>query len=319
MEQSLGNYELVRLLAQGGMADVYLARPIGLDCDVVLKVLNAACENSAEARSLFADEARIARVLRHPNLATVYGIAHERYLAMEYVEGADLRELLVIATQTGRTISFEAAIAIVAAAASGLDYAHRQCDPDGSPLHLVHRDVSLSNIMVRHDGVVKVIDFGIARSGSSVHVTDPGVVRGKASYMSPEQCLGSAIDCRTDVFALGVVLYELTTGRPCFDGATTFSRMLAVVHGEYAAPSTIDARYPAALERVIRKALAIDPAHRYQSAAELVAALRDVARGHAWSCDQRCIAELMTELLGPQGHDFDDDTHIGPPPFALAA
>jgi len=305
------SYELVRLLAQGGMADVYLARLA--DVPVVLKVLNDEYANSAEARLLFAHEARLARVLRHQNLATVYGLAHERYLAMEYVDGANLCELLAIATHTGCAITYECAIAIAAAAARGLDHAHR--------LGVVHRDVSLSNIMVRRDGVVKVIDFGIARSRDAVHVTNPGTLRGKPSYMSPEQCLGNEVDRRTDVFALGIVLYELATGRPCFVGTTSFARMVAIVHGEYISPSRYDARFPAGLERVIRKALAVDPADRYQSAAQLGEALRDLARAYAWSSDGGCLAKLMADLLGeePGAGDFDDETYVGPPPFAFAA
>src|SRR5690606_18431290 len=158
--------------------------------------------------------------------------------------------------RAGRAVPYAIAISIIAAAAAGLDHAHRRGDAGGNPLRLVHRDVSLSNIMVGHDGSVKVVDFGIASTTISDVHTIPGVVRGKASYMSPEQCLGDELDHRTDVFALGVVLYELTTGTRCFHGKSDFERMLAVVRGDYIAPCRIVADFPPELEQVIRTALA---------------------------------------------------------------
>src|SRR5258708_4913134 len=193
------------------MADVYLARHAALGSRVAVKVLSDTRAGDPEARALFLDEARLLAMLDHENLAAVYEVdamAGVHYLAMEYVHGADLRELLAAALRAHRSIPFDVAVAIVRAAASGLDHAHRRTAPDGRPLRLVHRDVSLSNIMIGHDGAVKVIDFGIAQAATSSVHTQPGVVRGKASYMSPEQCLGDALDCRTDVFALGIVLYE---------------------------------------------------------------------------------------------------------------
>ena len=158
--------------------------------------------------------------------------------------------------------------------------------------------MSLSNIMVGHDGSVKVVDFGIATTTiASVH-TLPGVVRGKASYMSPEQCLGDPVDQRCDVFALGVVLYELTTGARCFAGKTDFERMLAVVQGDYIAPSDLVASYPPELEEVIRTALATDPARRFASAAAMIEALQRVAIGQGWIGGPDAIQRAMRELFG---------------------
>jgi serine/threonine protein kinase len=132
----------------------------------------------------------------------------------------------------------------------------------------------------------------------SSHHTNPGIVRGKASYMSPEQCLGDQVDLRTDVFALGIVLYELTTGRRCFQGNTDFERMLAVVRGDYVLPTTAVASYPNALEQVVRTALALDPAHRYPSAAAMIEALDRVSRGQGWSTGPTAISGLMRQLFG---------------------
>ena len=194
----LGRYEIVRLLAQGGMADIYLGREIELArgssprrCGwttpsprfVAIKVLSKQRNECAESCALFADEARLVGLLEHPNLSEVLEVNEENgtaYLVMEYVHGADLRQILGQAATANVALSYECAVSIVCAAAAGLDHAHRAVDGSGKQLDLVHRDVSLSNIMVGHDGSVKVIDFGIAQSRAALHVTNPGVVRGKA-------------------------------------------------------------------------------------------------------------------------------------------
>jgi len=310
----LGKYELVRLLAQGGMADVYLARQTDLGRYVAVKVLNAQRARDAESCALFRDEARVVGMLSHANLAGVFDVdaaCGVHYLAMEYVHGADLREVLAQAEAANAAIDYDCAVSIVAQAAEGLDHAHRRCAPDGRPLHLVHRDVSLSNIMVGHDGSVKVIDFGIAISAASVHHTEPGVVRGKASYMSPEQCLGDPVDLRTDVFALGVVLYELTTGRRCFQGNSDFERMLAVVRGDFVPPSVLVPSFPVALEQVIHTALAIDPENRYPSAAAMIQALEGVAALEGWTLGAATHLRMMRSLFGtppaPWAYTMHDD------------
>lgn len=305
----LGNYELVRLVAQGGMADVYLARQLGVwstppgqfERHVAVKVLNHMRAKDPEACALFLDEARLLAMLNHHNLASVFEVDIEdgvHYLATEYVHGADLREVLNAATAKQRAISYQAGVSIIAAAAAGLDHAHRRCGPDGKPLHLVHRDVSLSNIMVGYDGAVKVVDFGIATATVSSVRTQPGVVRGKASYMSPEQCLGDEVDLRTDVFALGIVLYELTTGHRCFQGNTDFERMIAVVRGELVPPSVHVPAYPPALEAIVKIALSPDPINRFSSAAAMIDAIEEVSASLGWIWGASVIADLMQELFG---------------------
>ncbi|HEU4728795.1 MAG TPA: serine/threonine-protein kinase [Kofleriaceae bacterium] len=299
----LGSYELIRPLAQGGMADVYLARRLGpgqFERHVAIKVLNPG-RADAEARTMFLDEARVVAMLNHQNVASVLEVdveGDQHFLAMEYVHGADLRGILGAAQHQGMMLPLPASIAIVCAAAAGLDHAHRRSGPDGRPLRLVHRDVSLSNIMVGHDGSVKVVDFGIASTTiASVH-TLPGVVRGKASYMSPEQCLGDRIDHRSDIFALGVVLYELTTGARCFHGKTDFERMLAVVRTDYIPPGALIASYPVELEGVIRTALAAAPHKRFASAAAMIEALERVSALQGWAGGTGAIQRLMRSLFG---------------------
>ncbi len=317
----LGTYELLRPLAQGGMADIYLARRRGpgqFERQVALKVLSERRAEDPEACAMFLDEARLVAMLHHRNIASVLEVDvvdGKHYLAMEYVHGADLREVLLATQRSGARMPFATAITIVCAAAAGLDHAHRRCGNDGKPLRLVHRDVSLSNIMLGHDGSVKVIDFGIASTAIATVHTSPGVVRGKASYMSPEQCMGDPVDHRSDVFALGVVLYELTTGARCFHGKTDFDRMLAVVRTDYLAPSELVAGYPAALEAVIRTALAARPHQRFASAAAMIEALEHIAAQHGWAGGPAVIERMMASLFGDRSASLPSltDVELAPP------
>jgi serine/threonine-protein kinase len=294
------------------MADVHLARHTEEGRYVAIKVLSDRRAADPDSCALFHDEARVAGMLAHINIAAVHEVAEEggvHYLAMDYIHGVDLREVARQAAGLGVAIPYACAASIVAAAAAGLDHAHRRCDASGRPLNLVHRDVSLSNIMIGHDGGVKVVDFGIAQSTASEHHTNPGIVRGKASYMAPEQCMGDPVDRRADVFALGVVLYELTTGRRCFQGDNDFDRMFAVVRGTWLPPSVHIPEFPLSLERVIRTALALDPAHRYQSAAAMLEDLEAISALEGWQLGSRATAGLMCELFGhvPFPHDDGHD------------
>ncbi|HEU4727400.1 MAG TPA: serine/threonine-protein kinase, partial [Kofleriaceae bacterium] len=300
----LGSYELIRPIAQGGMADIYLARRAGpgqFERHVAIKLLSPARAGGAEACAMFLDEARLVALLNHQNIAAVLEVDvvdGKHYLAMEYVHGVDLRELLAAAQRAGTLPPLPVALAVACAAAAGLDHAHRRCGPDGRPLELVHRDVSLSNIMVGHDGSVKVVDFGIASTNiASVH-TLPGLVRGKSGYMSPEQCQGDPVDARSDVFALGVVLYELTTGARCFRGRTDFDRMIATVRGDHVAPGELVPGYPPELAEVIHTALASDRDARFASAAEFARALEGVALSRGWALGAGAIQRTMRDLFG---------------------
>ena len=297
----LGPYQLLRPLARGGMADIYLATRDGCPIarQVALKVLDPIRAPDPETRAMFLDEARLLALLAHHNIAAVLDvdIADEHlYLAMEYVHGVDLRNLLSASVRAGqRALEYDAAVAIVCAAAAGLHHAHDRTAPDGRPLELVHRDVSLSNIMASHDGAVKVVDFGIASTTIATVRTCPGTVRGKASYMSPEQCLGERVDRRTDVFALGVVLYELTCGIRCFAGKSDFDRMLAVVRGEYIRPSRIIEGYPAELEAILARALCVDAGARFPTAAAFADALSELARAYGWTLGSAPVVRVMAQ------------------------
>jgi len=319
----LGRYEVVRPLGKGGMAQVFLGRaghgPFARP--VALKVLDHHDEHAAEdLTELFLTEARVVALLQHPNIASVLDVGSDDgtlFLAMEYVDGVDLRTLLGACLDRRELPSYEVALAIVAQAATGLDHAHRRCDGHGQPLRLVHRDVSLTNIMVTHDGGVKVVDFGIARSTLSSNRTLPGTVRGKPSYMAPEQCLGEVVDHRADVFSLGVVLYELTTGVRCFEGETDFDRMLAVVRGTFQLPSALVPDFPADLEGVILKAMANDPGERYASCAALVAALEQILRDRGWAGGASSIRRAMRLLFGAGQEEVASSPPLGLEPTPI--
>jgi serine/threonine-protein kinase len=317
----LGTYLVVQPLGAGGMADVFLGR--SADRHVAIKVLDPSRATERDACRMFLDEARLVGMLDHANIAAVLDVDIDarknlHYIAMEYVHGKDLRDVMIHAAHQGSSLPYEVSIAIVMQAAAGLDHAHRRCDAEGRPLHLVHRDVSLSNIMVGFDGVVKLVDFGIAQSTLSTVHTMPGVVRGKASYMSPEQCMGEHVDLRTDVFALGVVLYELTTGARCFAGKTDFEKMLAIVRGDYIAPSDLVSDYPLELEQVVRCALSADPGQRFPSCAAMFDALDRVLTGRAWLGGVHAIQTVMASLFGVVREPWSDDdvTHVDTRPAA---
>jgi len=303
LPRRLGSCELMCLVAQGGMADIYLARRAGSAGarHVAVKLLNATRASGCDTCAMFLDEARILALLDHPNIVSVAEIDvvdGQCYFAMEYVHGADLRSLLLTALSRGGVLPLATSLALVSAAATGLSHAHRRRGPDGEALDLVHCDVSLSNIMASHDGAVKIIDFGIASCAIASATLSPGTVRGKPNYMSPERCLGDPIDARSDVFGLGVVLYELTTGHRCFRGRTDFERMLAVVRGEYVPPSELVTGYPRELAHVVHTALSVDPARRFASAEALAGALTEVAAGYGWTLGAGAIRRTMRGLYG---------------------
>ena len=271
MEQ-FGKYTLVRKIGTGGMAEVFLARAAlaqGLYKTLVIKKIHTAYARSTQFAAMFKDEAKIAAGLNHPNIVQVfdYGVAGETYfLAMEYVEGVDLLRLLQEAAKARVRIPYGISAYIVQQLAKGLDYAHRKADEGGQPLGIVHRDISPQNVLLSWDGGVKIVDFGIARA-RDVH-EEQGVIKGKFAYMSPEQARGEAVDCRSDVFAAGIVLYELVCARPLFTGKGK-EALEMVKSGAIPRPRDFAPELPESLERVVLKALAFHRDDRFQTARDL--------------------------------------------------
>jgi serine/threonine-protein kinase len=269
----------------GGMATVELARMDGaggFQKWVAIKRIHPHLTEEQQFINMFLDEARIAASISHPNVAQVFDLgkdANTYWIAMEYLHGEPLREIMRVNEEQETAIQPEVAARIIADAAEGLHAAHELRGKDGKPLNLVHRDVTPHNLFITYDGVVKVVDFGIAKVTGSLSSTHAGTIKGKIAYMSPEQVRGMQIDRRADVFALGVVLWEMTTGQRLFrveSDLATLSRVEACV---VPPPSALDADYPPELEAVVLKALQREPAARYQTARELSRALQKFLMG----------------------------------------
>jgi len=263
----LGRYEVVRHLASGGMAEIYLAKH-GAE-EVVVKVISRERGHDQKFVQMFLDEARVAATLHHPNIAGMLEVGRQDetyFLAMEYIDGDTVRALLERAVTIGYRVPLPVCVHIVAAVAAGLHHAHERKAATGDRLEIVHRDVTPSNIMLSWKGEVKLLDFGIAQANNRAAETQSGTIKGKFAYMSPEQCRGKGIDRRTDVFALGIVLYELTTQRRCFRTDSDFETMDRIVKGRIVTPTSFDPRYPPELEAILLKAMALDPDQRYLTA-----------------------------------------------------
>jgi eukaryotic-like serine/threonine-protein kinase len=307
-----GQYELIRRIATGGMAEIFLAKQTGISgferMLVIKRILPHLAENK-EFITMFLDEARIAAQLTHPNVVQIYDLGRlpnpeaglrnqdSYYIAMEYIHGEDIRKIYNQEVAREARIPFEYACHIIAQAAAGLDYAHRKVDISGQPLGLVHRDISPQNLLVTYDGHIKIVDFGVAKAANKMAQTRSGVLKGKYSYMSPEQAQGLKIDARTDIFALATVLYEITCGVRLFKRENELETLHAVIACDVTAPSKIDPSYPPALERIVMKALSKNPSKRHQSAGDLARDLDDYVQSLAQTLTARDVAGYMQDLF----------------------
>jgi|HubBroStandDraft_6_1064221.scaffolds.fasta_scaffold54102_2 serine/threonine protein kinase len=312
----LGRYEVVKHLASGGMAQVLLARATGIEGFeryVVIKQIHVERANDPTVVKMFLDEARLAASLHHANIVQVHDIgqeAGEYYFAMEYLHGEDLRGVLHKHAVKHEYLPLEHVITIITSAAAALHHAHEQLGPDRLPRGIVHRDVSPANIFVCYDGTVKVVDFGIAKAAHRTTQTHSGTLKGKIAYMAPEHCLGKEVDRRSDIFALGIVLYELYTVRRLFKGASEFITMSAIVSGKIPPPSQHRPEIPPQLEAIIMKALATAPADRYQTAGELRVALDRLADELGLRTSTTALADYLAQKLGRRPEPWlDEDSH----------
>jgi TonB family protein len=270
-----GQYVLLEKIASGGMAEVWKARMRGVEGFqkiVAIKKILPHLSDNQEFIEMFIDEAKLAAQLNHNNIIHIYDlgkIQSSYYIAMEYVDGSDLKTILQRAEERGQPLTVELAMFIASKIAAALDYAHRKRDFENQEMGLVHRDVSPQNVLISQEGDIKLCDFGIAKAASKASHTQAGALKGKLQYMSPEQAWGRSIDRRSDVFALAAVLFETLTGRKLFTGENEISILEQVREARVVPPSQFNEEVTPEIDRIVLKALERDPANRYQSAGEM--------------------------------------------------
>jgi eukaryotic-like serine/threonine-protein kinase len=283
--RAIGRYVMYEEIASGGMAAVHFGRlssDAGFSRTVAIKYLHPHYARDAEFLSMFLDEARLVSRIRHPNVAApldvvVLARSEEVFLVMEYVHGETLARLIEEAVRLPLALPPNVSANIVSGALHGLHAAHEAVDELGHPLNIVHRDISPQNVMVGSDGVPRVLDFGIAKAASRSQSTREGQVKGKVSYMSPEQLTDRPVDRRTDIFAAGIVLWEALTMRRLFKADDLPSTIAKVLHSAIPRPSSLNGNVSQALDRVVLKALNRNPAARFQTARDFAAAIEEEA------------------------------------------
>jgi eukaryotic-like serine/threonine-protein kinase len=314
---TVGKYEIARKIATGGMAEIHLARArgtAGFEKLVVLKrILPHVAEDPMFVR-MFLDEARLAATLQHPNIADVYDVGESDggyFFTMEHVHGQDVRAIRIAERNRQQRVPLGVALAIVHGTLSALDYAHEKAGADGRPLGLVHRDVSSSNVLVSYDGAIKLVDFGIARASSSQQKTRTGSLKGKIPYMSPEQARGVGLDRRSDLFSLGVILFELTVGRRPFRGDTDFMVLDQIVNRDAPTPSTVVPEYPRDLEAIVMKLLQRDRDRRFATGDDAQQALEAFIAAHQLWTSPKAVSRYMRTLFADRIADWHDAEQRG--------
>jgi serine/threonine-protein kinase len=281
----IGRYLLFDELASGGMATVHLGRlvgPVGFARTVAIKRLHPQFAKDPEFVAMFLDEARIAARIRHPNVVPTLDVVAkqgELFLVMDYVEGEALSRLQRTSVARGLAMPPRIVVGIIAGVLEGLHAAHEAVSESGHPMGIVHRDVSPQNILVGTDGVPRLLDFGVAKAINRSHATREGAVKGKCAYMSPEQLRGGAVDGRADLWATGVVLWEMLTGKRLFAGESPIEIAMKVLETDPPRPSASSPGVPAALDDVVMRALRKDGRERFRTAEEMVAALHAAVPG----------------------------------------
>jgi TonB family protein len=301
--ERFGQYTLLERIAVGGMAEVWKARMRGVEGfqkTVAIKRILSQMTDNSEFVGMFIDEAKLAAQLTHPNIVHIYDLGkmgRDYYIAMEYVEGKDLRSLLNAGRRSGLPMPLGLGLLIAARVASALDYAHRKRDFEDRELGLVHRDVSPQNVLLTYEGDVKLCDFGIAKAVSKASQTQMGALKGKLQYMSPEQAWGRAVDARSDLFSLGAVLFEMVTGERQFPGDSEMSVLESVRQGHIRTPRQVDPSIPREVDELVAHALAIDPKERFQTAGDMKHHLEAVLASLAPSLGPTDLAAYIRRVL----------------------
>ncbi|MBW2702938.1 MAG: serine/threonine protein kinase [Deltaproteobacteria bacterium] len=301
--QQFGKYQLIARLATGGMAEIYLASQkslAGFEKLIVVKRILPSLVREERFVRMFFDEARIAAMLSHPNVVHVFDLGRidgQLFIAMEYLSGESMSTIIKSCRNKKKSIPPQLAAGMIMQAAEGLQHAHTLIGPDGKPMNIVHRDISPQNLFVLYDGGVKVVDFGIAKSSQRITKTRTGMLKGKYAYMSPEQILTSDLDGRSDVFALGVVLWELLCGHKLYNQDSDLNLLKAITEQDAPSPASVNPLVPAELVRITAKALQRKKEDRYESAAALRADLASYLKSVKEAGDTVAIGEFMQKLF----------------------
>jgi len=298
-----GTYYLLERISVGGMAEIYKAKAFGVEgferLLAVKKILSSIAEDESFIE-MFIDEAKIAGQLNHPNIAQIYDLGKvdgSYYIALEYISGKDMKTIFERARRVGEEVDIPQVCHVAMKVCEGLAHAHGKTDSQGRDLEIVHRDISPQNILISYEGEVKIIDFGIAKAQGKTSQTQVGVLKGKFSYMSPEQVRGLHVDHRSDIFSLGIVLYEMLTLERLFLGESDFDTLEKIRKVEMSPPSLYNPNIPEQLEDIVLKALARNPDERYQSASELAEALERFMRDEGYYYKNTDLAAFMKEAF----------------------
>jgi serine/threonine protein kinase len=342
--ERIGRYEVIQHLASGGMADLFLCRqsgPSGFEKVVALKQIRSEYSADDEFLTMFMDEARIAALLNHPNIAQIYELGSESgqpFLAMEFVNGRSLSAIYKKTLAQGQTVPAPIVAAIMVGILRGLSYAHQRKTLSGEPLNLVHRDVTPQNVLISNDGQIKLVDFGIAKASNQVARTRHGVLKGKYSYMSPEQVRSQPLDGRSDLFAVGILMYEALTAQRPFKRGNTVDTLKAVISELPADPRRYNAALAKPIVEIVARALFKRRSKRYANADQMLQALErelhrqddpvtpaviaswvdDLFRADEGRAERTIILQDVGELLLPEAVsspssldiDFEDDSGI---------
>jgi serine/threonine-protein kinase len=306
-------YRITERVAAGGMAEVFrgVAESLqGFKKNIAIKRILPALTKNKKFVAMFLDEARLSLVLQHANIVQVFDIAHTDdtyFIVMEYVDGVDLKALMEWRRKINRRVPIAHSLYVIMEICKGLSYAHELQNPDtGKPLGIVHRDISPPNVLISKQGEIKVVDFGLAKATSQIETTDPGVVKGKMSYLSPEAARGEEVDMSADIFAVGILLYEMLTGKRLFYGETDYQTVELVRNAKIPPIKPQNPQVEPELEDIVRKALAKRKEDRYQSALDLQDALAQYSYSRGLKVISRDIAELVRQCLDDRASQSSD-------------
>jgi len=300
-------YRVIKRLASGGMAEVFVAESAGIEGfrkQVAIKRVLPQLSKKEQFIAMFLDEARLSAHLSHSNVVSVFdiGVGDGTYfIVMEYVDGADLKAVMDHAKKVSADIPVEAAAYVARRICQGLAYAHECKDREGRPLQIIHRDITPANVLITRYGEVKIVDFGLAKASSQLAESDAGVIKGKFGYLAPETVMEQPVDQRVDVFAVGIILWEMLAGRRLFLGETDFQTVRLVRDAVIPPLPTINRAVPPDLDEVVRRALARDPGARYQSARELGGDLTRFLYRYGRPVSDDDVAELVVRAVGVPG------------------